>query len=80
VAMRDLFSTGYEAEDGSSVSNSVVKTAIKRMVEGEDSSKPLSDSEIAEKLKDEGYNVARRTVAKYREALGLLPSNIRRQY
>jgi len=80
IPMRSFFSTGYEAEDGSIVSNNVVKDVIKEMVGAEDPYKPMSDSEIADELKKKGYNVARRTVAKYREVLGIPPSNIRRQY
>ena len=80
IPMRSFFSTGYEAEDGSIVSNNVVKDVIKEMVGKEDPYKPMSDSDIADELKKKGYNVARRTVAKYREVLNIPPSNIRRQY
>jgi RNA polymerase sigma-54 factor len=80
IPMRKFFSTGYEAEDGSIVSNNVVKDIIRGMVDKEDSAKPLSDSEIAADLKKQGYNVARRTVAKYRDLLAIPPSNLRRQY
>jgi len=78
--LRHFFSTGYEAEDGSSVSKNVVKNAIKMLIDKEDDSSPLSDSEIVEELKKEGYKVARRTVAKYRESMNILPSNLRRRY
>ncbi len=80
IPMRKFFSTGYEAEDGSTVSNNVVKDIIRGMVDKEDSYSPLSDSEIAVELKRQGYNVARRTVAKYRDLLAIPPSNLRRQY
>ena len=49
------------------------------MVAGEDTKKPLSDQAIANRLKEDGIRVARRTVAKYREALGILPSSKRKQ-
>lgn len=80
IPMRKFFSTGYEAEDGSTVSNNVVKDIIRGMVDKEDSYNPLSDSDIASSLKKQGYNVARRTVAKYRDLLAIPPSNLRRQY
>ncbi len=80
IPMRKFFSTGYESEDGSIVSNNVVKDIIKEMVDAEDSSKPLSDSELSSSLKKRGFNVARRTVAKYRDLLAIPPSNLRRQY
>ncbi len=50
------------------------------MVRSEDGSKPLSDQKIADRLKEEGYAIARRTVAKYRDRLGILPARYRRQY
>jgi RNA polymerase sigma-54 factor len=53
---------------------------INDLVAGEDRSQPLSDQEIVAKLQEKGINIARRTVAKYREELGLLPSNLRRDY
>lgn len=80
IPLRQFFSTGYEAEDGSEVSSNVVKAAIRVLVEKEDPYSPMSDSDIAAELKKQGFNVARRTVAKYRESMNILPSNIRRQY
>ena len=80
IPMRKFFSTGYESEDGSIVSNNVVKDIIRGLVDKEDSYNPLSDSDIAGELKKQGYNVARRTVAKYRDLLAIPPSNLRRQY
>lgn len=78
--LKHFFSTGYEGEDGEAVSKNVVKTAISKMIAAETPTAPLSDSQIADKLKDLGYKVARRTVAKYRESMDILPSNLRRQY
>lgn len=78
--MRSFFSSGYEGEDGNAISKNVVKNAIKSLIGTEDDASPLSDSEIVEELKKEGYKVARRTVAKYRESMNILPSNLRRQY
>ncbi len=75
-----FFTPGYQSESGASVSNTSVKDMINDLIEGEDRSQPLSDQEIVVKLQEKGINIARRTVAKYREELGLLPSNLRREY
>ncbi len=75
-----FFTPGYQAESGDAVSNTSVKEMIHNLVEGEDRSQPLSDQEIVAKLEERGIKIARRTVAKYREELGLLPSNLRREY
>ncbi len=75
-----FFTPGYQAESGASVSNTSVKEMINDLIAGEDRSQPLSDQEIVAKLQEKGINIARRTVAKYREELGLLPSNLRRDY
>ncbi len=75
-----FFTPGYQSDTGASVSNTSVKDMINDLIAGEDRSKPLSDQEIVVKLQEKGINIARRTVAKYREELGLLPSNLRREY
>ncbi|WP_404422799.1 RNA polymerase factor sigma-54 [Nibricoccus sp. IMCC34717] len=75
-----FFTPGYQAQSGDSVSNTSVKEMINELVLVEDRSKPLSDQDIVAKLKEKGIDIARRTVAKYREELGLLPSNLRREY
>ncbi len=75
-----FFTPGYQADSGASVSNTSVKEMIADLVAGEDRSTPLSDQEIVAKLQEKGIKIARRTVAKYREELGLLPSNLRRDY
>lgn len=75
-----FFTPGYQSDSGASVSNTSVKDMINDLISGEDRSQPLSDQEIVVKLQEKGINIARRTVAKYREELGLLPSNLRREY
>ena len=80
VPMRNFFTTGYEDEHGNSVSNSVVKNAIRKIIDDEDKFNPVSDSQIGRILSKQGLKVARRTVAKYRESMGILPSNLRRKY
>ena len=62
------------------VSNTSVKEIIASIVEQEDSKKPLSDRAIVDLLAEKDIKLARRTVAKYREELGIAPTNLRRQY
>lgn len=78
--LKFFFTTGYQADSGESVSNTSVKELIADLITMEDRSRPLSDQEIVVKLQEKGLAIARRTVAKYREELGLLPSNLRRDY
>jgi len=78
--MKYFFTPGIKTSDGSEVSNKTVKDMIANMVAAEDTSKPLSDQEIAETLKEQGINIARRTIAKYRLVLRIPPSHMRREY
>ncbi|MFP4172251.1 MAG: RNA polymerase factor sigma-54 [Candidatus Hydrogenedentota bacterium] len=78
--MKYFFSSGLRNDSGESQSSKSVQSIIKRMVEEEDKRKPLSDQKIAEKLKKDGINIARRTVTKYREAMGISPAAMRRSY
>jgi RNA polymerase sigma-54 factor len=75
-----FFTPGYQAESGASVSNTSVKEMIADLINMEDKAAPLSDQELVAKLQEKGITIARRTVAKYREELGILPSNLRRDY
>jgi RNA polymerase sigma-54 factor len=75
-----FFTPGYQNDSGASVSNTSVKEMIADLVASEDKGGPLSDQELVTKLQEKGINIARRTVAKYREELGILPSNLRRDY
>lgn len=77
--MRYFFTSGYRTESGDSVSNESVRREIAALVQGENSAKPLSDEKLAQLLKEIGIPVARRTVAKYREQLGILPSHLRKR-
>lgn len=77
--LRYFFSSGYRNDSGEQMSSHAVKEMISRLVEREDSSSPLSDNDIADRLKEEGLNVARRTVAKYREQLKILPASLRKK-
>lgn len=78
--LKYFFTAGYQTEDGQSVSNRSIKDTIQQIVDGEDSKKPFSDQAIVEILKEKGFKIARRTVAKYRDELGILPTNLRRAY
>lgn len=78
--MKYFFTTGYRAADGGNVSSASVKDVIASVIRGEDPARPLSDQQIVEMLKQDGLPVARRTVAKYREALGILPSHLRKSF
>ncbi len=75
-----FFTSGYKSDGGSAVSNTSVKEMINDLIELEDKAKPYSDQELVTKLQEKGLKIARRTVAKYREELGILPSNLRREY
>ena len=78
--MKYFFTTGYETEDGESMSNTSVKRSLADLVADEDPKKPFSDQKIVEELGKKGIKIARRTVAKYREELNILPSHMRRSY
>ena len=76
--MKYFFTPGYKTADGTLISNKTVKDSIAHLIEDEDPRKPLSDQAIANMLKEKGTKVARRTVAKYREELNILPSHLRK--
>src|SRR2546426_3944767 len=78
--MKYFFTPGYQTSSGVSMSNTSVKEAILDLVKDESGSAPLSDKEIVEILSQRGIPIARRTVAKYRTELNILPSNMRRKY
>ncbi|HEU0207515.1 MAG TPA: RNA polymerase factor sigma-54 [Candidatus Udaeobacter sp.] len=78
--MKYFFTSGYQTATGESLSNTSVKQAILDLVKHESGSAPLSDHEIVEILSERGIPIARRTVAKYRGELNILPSHMRRKY
>ncbi len=77
--LRYFFSSQVEGADGSGTSSTAIRAKIRKLVKEENGDTPLSDGRIAELLSGEGIPVARRTVAKYREAMGIAPSNERRR-
>ncbi|GAB7386663.1 RNA polymerase factor sigma-54 [Bacillaceae bacterium] len=78
--LKYFFTTGLTTESGNLASAESVKKRLKELVDGEDKKRPLSDQKIAELLKKDGIIISRRTVAKYREELGILSSAKRKRY
>ncbi len=76
---RFFFSSHVPAEDGTGVSSTAIRAKIRKLIAQESPARPLSDHQIAGLLSGDGIQVARRTVAKYREALGIPPSSERRR-
>ena len=77
--LRFFFSDSYTTEDGEELSTRKIKIALKELIDAEDKKKPLSDDALAKELKQKGYPIARRTVAKYREQLGFAVARLRKQ-
>ena len=77
---RFFFSGGFQSGEGEEVSTHTIKNIIRDLIEAEDASKPLSDSKLSQLLGQKGFDVARRTVAKYREELGIPSSPLRKAY
>ncbi|GHC09488.1 RNA polymerase factor sigma-54 [Cerasicoccus arenae] len=75
-----FFTPGYQGKNGQSVSNKSIKDRIAHIIGDENPAKPLSDQEVVKILAEEDVKIARRTVAKYREELGILPTNLRRRF
>jgi RNA polymerase sigma-54 factor len=78
--MKYFFTAGIQTASGDGLSNTSVKDMIAEIFKKENSSKPLSDQEVVKMLKEKGIVIARRTVAKYRTELNILPSNLRKVY
>jgi RNA polymerase sigma-54 factor len=78
--LKYFFSTSINKTDGTDVSADLIKEKVKKIIINEDSRRPLSDEKIAKIIKNTGIVLARRTVAKYRESMSILPSSKRRRY
>lgn len=76
--LKYFFSSHVSTESGENCSSTAIRAFIKKLVADEPANKPMSDSKIAQHLADQGINVARRTIAKYRESLNIPPSNQRK--
>ena len=76
--LKYFFSDGYTTEDGEELSVREIKRILKECIDNEDKKKPLTDDELAEILKEKGYPIARRTVAKYRQQLNIPVARLRK--
>jgi RNA polymerase sigma-54 factor len=76
--LKYFFGSSLNTEAGGNASSTAVRALIKQLVAAEDTAKPLSDSQLSQMLEEQGIQVARRTVAKYREALKIAPANLRK--
>ena len=79
VELKTFFSESMEVSDGEIVSSTEIKNRIKEIIDFEDKKNPLNDEKITSILNSEGYKIARRTVAKYREKVGILKAKMRRE-
>ena len=79
VPLKILLSHGIRNENGEIASKTSIKNRIRELADNEDKAKPLSDNKIQDVLEKEGINIKRRTVAKYRESLRILPTHLRRR-
>ncbi|MGB5325517.1 MAG: RNA polymerase factor sigma-54, partial [Pseudomonadales bacterium] len=77
--LKYFFSSHVQTAAGGECSSTAIRAIIKKLVASENARKPLSDNKIAKVLHEQGIQVARRTIAKYREAMGILPSNERKR-
>ncbi len=77
--LKSFFSEGIQTESGEEVSNREVKKILEDCISSEDKKKPLADERLAEILKDQGYTIARRTIAKYREQLNIPVARLRKE-
>lgn len=78
LSMKYFFNPGVMTADGEAISNQSVKAALAEIVRSEDKKKPYSDAKLVKMLEDMGMTIARRTVAKYRDQLRILPSHLRK--
>ena len=79
-ALKRFFGGGTKTADGEDVAWENIRRKLKEVVDGEDKSNPLSDDAIVDALKDHGFNLARRTVTKYRKAMNIPSSRQRREF
>jgi RNA polymerase sigma-54 factor len=77
--MKFFFTSGYQTSDGATLANTSIKDSLGELINRENPLKPLSDADIVQIFKEQGIEIARRTVAKYRAEMNILPSNLRRR-
>jgi RNA polymerase sigma-54 factor len=80
LSMKYFFKPGLKTASGEDISNESVKAALAEIVRREDKKKPYSDAKLVTLLEEQGTKIARRTVAKYRDQLRVLPSHLRKQH
>lgn len=78
--LKFFFSAGLDSDTGEDVSAKAVKIMIREIIDGENTGRPLSDKKIVDLLQERGLKIARRTVAKYREQMGILSARMRKQF
>jgi RNA polymerase sigma-54 factor len=78
-SLKYFFSEGLENQEGEEVSTRELKKALLECVESENKSKPLTDDELVDVMSQRGYKVARRTIAKYRDQLGIPKARLRKE-
>ncbi len=78
--LKFFFSAGLDSDSGTEVAAKAVKIMIKEIIDAENTAKPLSDKKIVDMLQESGLKIARRTVAKYREQMGILSARMRKQF
>lgn len=79
ILLKELFSEAMQTEDGQEVSSHEIKQILQECIDGEDKRKPLKDEILMDILNRKGYRIARRTVAKYREMLGIPVARLRKE-
>ena len=79
IKIKDLFASGFSSNSNEDISTIKIKNAIRKIVEEENKNKPLSDQVISTMLEKDGMKISRRTVAKYREELGIKSSSMRKR-
>ena len=77
--LKHFFSEGYDTGEGNTVSTKAIKMALKEAIEGEDPKRPYSDDKLVSIMKDKGFPIARRTIAKYREQIGIPVARLRKR-
>ena len=78
--LKHFFNSGFTSDSGETIANRSIKETIEKIIQKEDPKKPISDQAISKELEKEGIKIARRTVAKYREQQGILPTHLRRRF
>ena len=78
-ALKYFFSEGMQTDSGEEVSTREIKKILRECIDNESKKKPLTDEKLAKILQDKGYQIARRTVAKYREQMNILVARLRKE-